>query len=162
MNDFLQGMQRYKEFSEAFRLESDRACAVLAMCVIEETLRAMFLALTVLGKDIGALFPQGNTQVSAENALALGLLTEAEARSYRALAKIRNEFAHKALENLTFDSVVVTSKLQHVPLAMSIPEGLLANQSPRDHYLIAASLLEMAMLLKMGSIARLSPLRVGV
>lgn len=108
----------FAQFEDAFRAESDRGVAVLAMCVIEELLHER------VGEIVGVHFPEmvnllappGRWKVLADAAAMLGLLSPLERDDLKVLVAIRNRFAHKAMESLEFDHPDVTDQLSRLKI----------------------------------------------
>lgn len=140
-------MRQYERFASEFVAESDRGCAVLILCVLEQSLHRMFESLIVEeDADLRTLAPPGNLRIAIRNAELLGLLTPQQAACFLDLSKIRNDFAHKVLEGLTFDSVDIAQKVRS--LTWPAPMGnmkTLQLQSNRNQFFFAAATLQMVM-----------------
>jgi hypothetical protein len=91
--------------NQEFITESDRGCAILTVCLLEETLHDVFAKVLPKGKESARDFmPPGRLALGVRNAAALGLLSEPELSNIKLILKIRNAFAHKLLNGLKFDS----------------------------------------------------------
>ena len=158
--DFDAAADRFRAFFDEFDRETDRGCAVLAMCVLEDTLRGLFQARVVEGADIRALAPPGNARAAVDNAVALGLLGAAEAQMYRKLSKIRNFFAHHALEGLTFESpeVVALTNSFSLPARLLNLAAYLEGLDSRKRFMAAASMVQLTMLSRTAGVTRLEVL----
>lgn len=157
--EFADRTRRYRDFTLEFKGESDRGCAVLVLCVLEEHLQEMFRALIVLGteKHVANLSPPGALQRALQNAQLLGLLSQRQSRSFGALANVRNAFAHRPMQKLTFESPDILSLLDSVPPAIDLPPNIaLVDNSPRTRFLLYASILWMIMLFKLPNVVRLA------
>lgn len=96
---------KFEQFTNSFIAESDRGVAVLAMCVLEEMLR------NALGQRLGPfrnemlpiVAPAGRWSVLLTTSEAFGLLSAMERRDLGRLVKVRNAFAHQALQSLSFN-----------------------------------------------------------
>lgn len=158
MNDEAQvivGMNRFARFVEEFKQESHRGCAVLVLCVLEESLHDLFRALIVSPEaSLKSLAPPGQWRVALENAEALGLLTPNEVQCASQLVKIRNEFAHRPLEQLTFDAPTIKSRVDNLTSPI---EGLTHEQpdaTPRDRFLFVATMLRLCMWIRVQNVQR--------
>lgn len=91
--------------NQEFHTESDRGCAILTVCLIEEVLLSVFAKVLPAEKNSARDFmPPGRLSLGVSNAAALGLITEPEITNLKLILKIRNTFAHKLLDGLRFDS----------------------------------------------------------
>lgn len=90
---------------DEFHAESDRGCAVLVMCVLEDfLLDAITKRLPASSKDmLRNIAPPGRLSSTLSNAYLLGLVSTNERHEFEVLIKIRNKFAHAALQKLTFE-----------------------------------------------------------
>ncbi|WP_336089973.1 hypothetical protein [Pseudomonas sp. CGJS7] len=140
-------MDKFMRLAEEFRDESDRGCAVLAVCVLEEML-ATIVVKAVSGAKLARqnLAPPGRLSLAIENAEMLGLIGADEAKSFKALVKIRNEFAHGVKEGLTFQTERIALLCRDLPLP--VPEAVktevvdIRALTPRSKFLITASLIQ--------------------
>ena len=157
--DFADRTRRFRDFTLEFKGESDRGCAVLVLCVLEELLQEMFGALVAPGTDrnLQNLSPPGGLRRSLQNAEMLGLLSPRQTKSFSALAKVRNEFAHQPMQRLKFDSPKIISVLDSVPPAVDLPPNISpTDNSPRTRFLLYASILWMIMLFTLPTIHRVA------
>ncbi|MEL7939451.1 hypothetical protein [Pseudomonas delhiensis] len=104
-NDFK--IRLFKEFHN----ESDRGCAILTVCLLEESLKKVFAKALPNGvNSVQNFMPKGRLSVGVNNAEALGLLVESHATNIKSILKIRNIFAHKLMDGLTFESSEIKAK----------------------------------------------------
>lgn len=155
---FTERMKLFGQFAEEFRDESDRGCAVLVMCVLEDSLHDMFKGLLVSegGHALSNLAPPGGLKKTLENAVALGLLSERQRRAFKALADVRNKFAHRPLQKLTFENPDIAALLRSAPLAAHLPMATASDQTARTHFLLSAAILWVLMTFKIPKIQRLN------
>lgn len=93
-----------------FRAESDRGCAVLTVCLLEEALVKVFAKVLPSGNAGARTFmPRGRLSVGVGNAEALGLISEPHTTNLDLILKIRNAFAHKLMDGLTFETAEIRS-----------------------------------------------------
>lgn len=125
------------EFSD----ESDRGCAILTLCLLEECLSVLFSALLPGGlNDAKYFMPKGRLSLGITNAEKLGLLEKQTADSFRLLVEIRNTFAHGILSNTTFKTKPVRTKVSRLalPNLESVPDVLAeVNADPRRRFMMA-------------------------
>lgn len=94
-----------------FQSESDRGCAVLTVCLLEEMLANVFAKVLPEGRTAARDFmPRGRLSAGVKNARALGLLAEPNLTNLSLIIKIRNEFAHRLLDGLSFESTEIRSR----------------------------------------------------
>lgn len=154
--NLLDSIERYGRFVVEFSAESDRGCAVLVLCVLEDALHGLFRALIVdPAAKFARLAPPGGLAVAIENAELLGLISATEAQCFRLLAKVRNDFAHGALENLTFDTAQIKSKIDNLPVPLASWSTVMKGTA-RERFLIVASALNAMMLFRRAQVARVS------
>ncbi|MDC8010977.1 hypothetical protein [Tahibacter soli] len=127
----------FAQFEDAFRTESDRGVAVLSMCVIEELLneRISNIVGTHSPEMVKVLAPPGRWSVLADAATMLGLLSPAERDDLKVLIKIRNWFAHKAMESLAFDHADVIDHLSRLKIYERFQVNGPAPINPRERFL---------------------------
>jgi len=97
-----------KEFLEEFRMESDRAAAILAGAYLDQSLlqilrRSVVPKLGLEDKLLGTDKPLGTFSARINVCAAFGLIGEEEFRDLHWVRRIRNAFAH-GQHGLTFDS----------------------------------------------------------
>jgi len=131
----------FSRFQKEFETESDRGCAVLTLCVLEEQLvRSMKKRLPDIPKressQLYNFVPKGALSKSTVNAYLLGILTADELKNFSLLINIRNEFAHKALTNLRFTNDLIKNFTRHIKVGPTFPKG---NNDGRAKFLIAAA-----------------------
>ena len=156
---YTERVERFGEFIAEFREESDRGCAVLVMCVLEESLQDMFKALLANegGTALANMAPPGGLKKILENAVSLGLLSERQRRSFKALADVRNKFAHRPLQKLTFETPDIESLLRSVPTAVEMTLIKPNDPSARGLFVMSAAILWIVMAFKIPTIKRLEP-----
>lgn len=160
MHDVTDKLNSFTGFLQEFRSESDRGCAVLVLCVLEDILRDIFLAL-VADPDakLDTLMPPGEISIATENAVLLGLINKEEAQLLRGLAGARNAFAHGAWSNLKFDSPKVASRIGNLVAVLPMSREYLKSKSPREQFVIHAFLLHSALMYRYAEAKRLAPAR---
>lgn len=153
-----ESVRRFERFSGELQDESDRGCAILIVCLLEESLRDLIKALLPNeNAKIDRLAPKGALGIAIENAVLLGLLSERQGASFSGLVKVRNRFAHGLLEGLSFDSPEISSVINSVPKAIPWPEDeKLNNDTNRGRYLMEAGILFTLMTIKAHATSRLS------
>jgi hypothetical protein len=88
-----------------FDQESDRGCAILTVCLLESTISDLIGALLPDRFATAKQFmPRGRLSVGIANAYALGLIDDSLRDDLKALVEIRNIFAHRLLDGLSFES----------------------------------------------------------
>lgn len=126
---------------DEFSGESDRGCAILTLCLLEECLAALFSALLPGGSDDAKHFmPKGRLSLGITNAEKLGLLDKRTADSFRLLVEIRNTFAHGIMSNVTFQTTSILAKVSRLamPDLESVPDVLAEiNSNPRRRFMMA-------------------------
>lgn len=77
-------LEKFGRLAKEFHGESDRGCAILVMCVLEDCLRTMISALMPDPEaKLGRLAPAGSTTATIEVAQTLGMLSKRQADSFR-------------------------------------------------------------------------------
>lgn len=133
------------QMNEEFSKESDRGCAILTVCLLEETLAQLFRKVLPGGEsDAKHFMPRGRLAMGVGNAKALGLINEDMAANFKLVLEIRNTFAHKLLEGISFQSEEIRSKVNQLklPAMDAVPEAkvdILDNS--RKRYMMAVDLL---------------------
>lgn len=150
-------LEKFSKLATEFREESDRGCAVLVMCVLEDCLQDMIRALVPDPEaKLGRLVP-GSAGAAIEVARLLGLLSPRQASSFGQLAAIRNRFAHSVMERLTFDEPSIAKMVGKIVPAVVLPSGASLNSdTPRGWYLMHAGILWILMTLRIEAIERLT------
>jgi len=135
-NNFDLRNQLDREFEE----ESDRGCAVLTVCLLEEALARLFSKVLAGGERAAKHFmPKGRLSVGVANAHALGLLNDLAVDNFKLILEIRNIFAHKLLTNVSFRSEAIKSKIKalQLPNMDEVPEHKKQIiRSPRKHFMM--------------------------
>ncbi|MEX5532047.1 hypothetical protein [Pseudomonas syringae] len=111
-----QDNDKLRRLINEFHDESDRGCAVITICVLEEKLLELLEARVpkCSASELRNLAPLGRLSLSVDNAYLVGVLSERNRTEFKQLIKIRNMFAHKPLEGLSFlhhDIIHLCSKL---------------------------------------------------
>jgi hypothetical protein len=121
--------------------ESDRGCAVLTICVLEECLRRVFSSILPLGKSAAKHFvPRGRLSLAADSAHKLGILNDSLHETFTLLIQIRNTFVHGLSSELTFNSAPIESKVRQLvlPDVSDVPElQAMLKANPRQHFMFA-------------------------
>lgn len=131
----------FSRFQKEFETESDRGCAVLTLCVLEEQLvKSMKRRLPDIPKkqarQLQNFVPRGALSKSTVNAYLLGILTADELENFLLLVSIRNEFAHKALTDLRFTNDLIKNFTRDIKVGPTFPKG---SNDGRAKFLIAAA-----------------------
>lgn len=131
------------DFLDEFGAESDRGCAILGICQLEEFLKTMIK--WRLGDHestfMRTLAPRGRMSMILNTCGLIGLLSEKEVSEGQRLIRIRNDFAHKLSEKLSFKHPIIANEIQQLRLVDGyIPRS--AGHSPRTKFLLTASLLQ--------------------
>lgn len=152
-------LEKFGRLAKEFHGESDRGCAILVMCVLEECLRDMIRALVPDPEaNLGRLAPAGSTGATIEVAQVLGMLSKRQAGSFRQLIAIRNRFAHSVMEGITFDEPSISKMVADVVPAISYPsDASLNSETARGWYLMHCATLWILMTLKTEHVERLPP-----
>lgn len=121
--------------------ESDRGCAILSLCLLEESLAVLISALLPGGAaDAKHFLPRGRLSTGIANAHKLGLIDNSTVATFKLLVEIRNIFAHGILTNVSFDTDSVRMKVSQLalPNTDSVPDVLAeVNANPRRRYMMA-------------------------
>lgn len=128
-----------REFFDAFREESDRACAVLARALLEDLLKRLFEAVFVadqpsnVQKDLlGGQGPLATFSARTHLAESLGFITHREARDLALIRKVGNDFAHSLDHEMTFDSPSVRDRVFTLSFAAAFVEHAKAGDGPEE------------------------------
>lgn len=144
---------------EEFRNESDRGCAILTLCLLEEALASLFAAFIPGGeRDARQFMPKGRLSAGIANAHKLGLISDSMSYNFRILVEIRNSFAHGILNGLTFETPGILEKVKKlgIPNLESVPDVLVAiENSPRERFMMAVDHLFFSLEWMIGRITRL-------
>lgn len=144
-------LERMGRLSEEFHKESDRGCAVLVMCMLEEQLHDMIRSrLPNPEAKLGRFAPRGSLAIAIDNSVLIGLLTERQANVFRALAEVRNKFAHGVFEGRTFKSPEVDAIVGRIEPAVDLPDVKkeMYGDTPRKLFLGHAGALATIMMVK--------------
>jgi hypothetical protein len=118
-------------FSERFRAESDRACAVLGAAMVDSRLESLYVRRLRYFKDdlLSERGPIGTFYSRIELAHALAWINTDVHHDLDKIRKVRNEFAHSFDHNLSFANPSITDLCNNLHTAQTI----------LDAYEIAAS-----------------------
>lgn len=111
-------LKQFGAFLDEMNQESPRGAALTAAAMLDNLLKEIIEAFLVPGDAADALLdgfnaPLGTQSAREKAALAMGLLTEKEAKEAELIRKVRNEFAHSV--HVTFETpkvVALCRKLQ--------------------------------------------------
>ncbi|XVJ46847.1 hypothetical protein ACDZ94_20305 [Pseudomonas sp. UBT] len=139
-----------------FHDESDRGCAVIAMCVLEEMLLKLIKARLpdCANDELRNLAPVGRLSAAVDNAFLIGVLGERNKKEFKQLIKIRNLFAHKPLEGLTFDNHDVVHLCSKLVMCDMFEE--FDYEPSRGRYIISVVMLYLSMHHEVEEIAKLA------
>lgn len=128
-------------YIDEFARESDRGCAVLVLCTLEDLLiQAIKSRLPSCSNDeFRNLAPLGRLSVTITNAFLLGVLSEKERADFLLLVKVRNKFAHGAFLDLCFLHGDVSYLCNRLVLCDSFDEFV--SSSPRRRFIFSAMLI---------------------
>lgn len=128
-----------------FALESDRGCAVLTICMLEEMLLDLIQArLPECDKsELRNMAPYGRLSASVDNAYLLGVLCERDRSEFKRLIKIRNLFAHRPLSNLSFANSEVVDMCNNLVLSDVFIE--FRTENSRQRYMFSVIVLYLSM-----------------
>jgi hypothetical protein len=143
----LQGMGHV---AEEFHKESDRGCAVLVLCLLEEYLRDMIRAhLPGAPAKLGSFAKPGQLALATENAVLVGIITQRQADAFNALAKVRNKFAHGLFKGRTFETPEIKTLIDSITSITPIPTmAQLDKKTAREKFLMHAGILCIMMVIK--------------
>jgi len=129
------------ELSAELERESDRGCAILAVCFLEECLRCVFASVLPHGEAAAKHFvPRGRLSVGVGSAHKLGLINNSLHETFKLLIEIRNTFAHGVPSELTFESPIIASKVKKlvIPDTSDLPEvHAFYSETSRRYYMFA-------------------------
>jgi hypothetical protein len=107
-------LRHFKSFSKSLRSETDRACAVLAVTLLDSMLEKLLRKTMIKGADLQLFQPQGplsSFSAKIELCFSMGLIAKDEYDELHLIRKIRNHFAHLVNHRLRFWSPVVRAKV---------------------------------------------------
>lgn len=130
--------EKLNKYMAEFERESDRGCAVLVLCTLEDLLiQAIKSRLPNCSNDeFRNLAPLGRLSVTISNAFLLGVLSEKERADFSILVKVRNKFAHGAFLDLSFLHDDVAYLCNKLVLCDSFDEFVINN--PRRRFMFSA------------------------
>jgi len=151
---------RIEEFFRTLEEESHRGCAIIAMCMMEESLSDLYQSLLPEPtKRQLAHFTKGHLDTSLVRAMSLGLISADEKILYLKLAGIRDDFAHGNYGVRTFDDPIFTDRLEELPVLLRrVAPGNTFDPMPvlnRGKFVLAVSVLHSAFYIRMKGIVRL-------
>lgn len=117
-----------KVFSSEFAKESDRACVVLTVAMLdhalETLLKAQLVATSAAEDELleGAYKPISTFNAKIDLAYRLGLISAQFCRDLHTIRKIRNDFAHN-IQGCTFDDPSVRSRVIELSRSSSVIEA---------------------------------------
>lgn len=148
------------QLDQEFDKESDRGCAILTLCLLEESLVKLIGSLLPGGdKDARHFLPKGRLAMGVANAHKLGLLDDRSFTTFKQLAEIRNIFAHGILEGITFQTDAIREKVSKLPLPDmgTVPEEFAEiRANPRRHFQMAVDNLFFTLDWVTGNVARMT------
>jgi hypothetical protein len=138
---FSRAQRDFSQYMKDFTQESDRGCAVLMMCVLEEALiDAIRSKLPVCSsEELRNFAPPGRLSATIVNAYLLGILSDKERSDIQILSKVRNKFAHAALNNLSFNHHDIKFMCEKLHLSDFFSE--FKSEIPRHRFLISSFLM---------------------
>ncbi|KAI2693250.1 hypothetical protein [Pseudomonas sp. TNT3] len=124
-----------------FESESDRGCAVLMLCALEDLLlQAIRCRLPECSnEEFRNLAPLGRLSLTISNAFVLGVLSERERADFLLLVKVRNKFAHGAFLGLSFLHDDVVHLCNFLKLCDSFDDFVISD--PRKRFMFSSMLL---------------------
>ena len=152
--------ERYGRFASEFHQESDRGCAVLVVCVIEEALQNLIKAFVVDPAKASHFAPKGRLSFAIESAKLLGLISDHQAKCISGLVDVRNKFAHGAMENRTFASPDIAALVRKIPPAIKLPQWIMDEYDkgdPRWRFISFAQWIWSMLTVKAVNVKRLEP-----
>ncbi|WP_339437083.1 hypothetical protein [Pseudomonas sp. EL_65y_Pfl1_R32] len=135
---FGEDRRKITSFVDEFKCESDRGCAVLVLCVLEDLLiETVKHRLPVCSnEELRSIAPLGRLSNTVSNAFLIGAISRRERDEFSRLIKIRNKFAHKALEGLSFSNPDIIDMCKKLELADVFDE--FSSDAPRIRFNISA------------------------
>lgn len=148
--DLRGNLRRMQDVSEEFHKETDRGCAVLVLCLLEEYLREMIRAhLPGSPKKLGAFAKPGQLALAVENAVLVGIITQRQADAINSLAKVRNRFAHGVVSGRSFETQEIKTLIDNiVPITPISSADVTNTETAREKFLMHAGILCIMMILK--------------
>jgi len=143
---------------DEFKSESDRGCAVLVLCVLEDLLiEVVRHRLPPCSADeLRALAPFGRLSATVSNAFLIGAISQRERDELNRLIKIRNKFAHNALEGMKFNHPDIRDMCKKLELADVFSE--FSSQVPRARFTISAVMVYSSLYNSLGIVEKLKVL----
>jgi hypothetical protein len=110
---------RLQGFFTSWKNESDRGCAIIGLCLLEDFIEKIYehLLPNPTPKTV-KLFTAGNLDQVIARTLALGLMDSEEATLFRRIAAIRNLFAHGGFDAMKFTDPEISK------LVYALPDGI--------------------------------------
>ncbi|MGY2685047.1 hypothetical protein [Pseudomonas tolaasii] len=155
---FGEDRKKIDRFVDEFKGESDRGCAVLVLCVLEDLLiEAVKQRLPVCSSDeLRAIAPFGKLATVVSNAFLIGAVSKRERDELLRLIKIRNKFAHKALDGLSFFHPDIIDMCRKLELADVFDE--FSSDNPRTRFTVSALLVYCTLHNTLGVVEKLKEL----
>lgn len=145
---------RFAQVANEANGSSDRACAIVLTAALEEMLRKLlsnYLPETQV--KLRTLIPLGRMAQLIDLAEGMGVVVQRIAASLRSINVIRNQFAHRVLEDPTFNSPQLSNAMSKL-----IPPFILKNDqrnsSNRENFVEACGMTFLALTLQAGFIVR--------
>lgn len=139
----LRWMQAHNEITAAYKNESDRAAALLAVAFLDDQLKQVLQ--TVLVDDakvqkrlFGVYGPLGTFSARADMAYALGYLSRSVYGDLEVIRRSRNNFAHAA-SVIDFSTAEIKQQCANLACALWLFEDKSADVPSRDRFLMAVS-----------------------
>jgi hypothetical protein len=155
---FGEDRKRITSFVDEFKGESDRGCAVLVLCVLEDLLiETVKHRLPVCSnEELRSIAPFGRLSATVINAFLIGAISKRERDELNRLIKIRNKFAHKALEGLSFNHPDIVDMCKKLELADVFDE--FSSSIPRVRFTVSALLIYCSLHTTIGVVDKLGEL----
>lgn len=114
-------MECIKTVSEEAHASSDRACAVVMVAMVEDLLRALVEGYLPKSRvELATIVPMGSLGRLIDLAEALGVIHAKLATCLRKIAKVRNAFAHQAIDTASFESTKMKVMIRDLPLPLDL------------------------------------------
>lgn len=152
---FGEDRRKINSFIDEFKGESDRGCAVLVLCVLEDLLiETVKHRLPVCSNDeLRSIAPFGRLSTTVSNAFLIGAVSKRERDELYRLIKIRNKFAHKALEGLSFSHPDIIDLCKKLELADVFDE--FKSEVPRIRFNVSALIVYCSLHNSLGALDKL-------
>lgn len=107
-------LRAFKTFSKSLRSETDRACAVLAVSLLDSMLEKLLRKkmITIAGNELfQAQGPLSSFSAKIDFSFAFGLIAKDEYDELHLLRRIRNQFAHTPNHRMRLSSPIVRDRV---------------------------------------------------